>query len=258
MVDGQFREKTYGAEYFSMQDFPINEFEVIFVEFYTKVPDHVREQKNVKVITLDNPDDRIYHSSFCFNRGIIEAKGDIIIIPDADTIVRPDFLSGIFAIHAAYENLALYCYRYDEAGPGKLESLAFWELEKNCILKNTMNYGGCLSVRKKWLLEINGYEQHKMMESGFHANGLDMYTRFKSYGMAIMWANPEKLKLFHPWHINTTVPAHQYQIQKSLIAWKLRNMQYLAINGIDPSKNNAYFNEEKFVRENHELIRSVI
>jgi len=90
MIDGQFREKTYGAEYFSRQDFPENEFEVIWVEFYTKVPEHVRAQKNVKVVTLNNPDDKMYHSSYCFNRGIVEAKGELIVIPDADQIVKPD------------------------------------------------------------------------------------------------------------------------------------------------------------------------
>jgi hypothetical protein len=247
MIDGQFRENTFGAEYFSKQDFPANEFEVIWVEFYSKVPEHVRVQKNVKVVTLNNPDDKMYHSSYCFNRGIVEATGELIVIPDADQIVKPDFLSKLFAIHTAYDKLVVYPYRYDEVKKGELKSVDFDELEKKCLLKNPMNYGGCLSVRKKWLLEINGYEQHKIMESGFHANGMDMYTRFKNLGLAVMWAN--ELKLFHPYHENTLAPADQYYIQKDLIDWRFRNMEYLAIDGIDKTKNSKTFNEPAFMNQ---------
>jgi hypothetical protein len=247
MIDGQFRENTFGAEYFSKQDLPESEFEVIWVEYYSKVPDHVRAQKNVRVITLNNPVETMYHSSRCFNRGIIEAKGEVLVIPDADQIVKPDFLRGLYDIHSKYDRLVCYAYRYDEIEKGKLVNHTIEELEEKCVLKNPMNYGGCLSVRKKWMMSINGYEQHRIFESGFHANGMDLYTRFKNYGLAVMWAND--LKLFHPWHENTLVGADQYLIQKELINWRFRNLEYLAIDGIDPSLNNGNFNEEKFYRE---------
>jgi hypothetical protein len=243
MIDGQFRENTFGAEYFSHQDVPDDSYEVIWVEFYSNVP--VRAQKKVRVITLNNPDDKIYHSSYCFNRGIVESTGELIVIPDADQLVRPDFLRRLSAIHLAYDKLVVYAYRYDEVEKGALKSLDFDELEKKCILKNPLNYGGCLSVRKKWLFEINGYEQHRIFGSGFHANGMDMCTRFKNLGLAIMWA-PE-LKLYHPWHENTRVPADQYCIQKDIIQWRARNRGYLAIDGIEESKNLKTFNETAFM-----------
>ena len=139
----------------------------------------------------------------------------------------------------------VYPHRYDEMKKGDLENFEFDELEKKCKLKNPLNYGGCLSVRKKWLLEINGYEQHKIMESGFHANGADMYTRFKNFGLAIMWATD--LRLYHPWHANTLVNADEYQIQNELINWRFRNLEYLAINGIESEKNTKNFNETAFM-----------
>jgi hypothetical protein len=58
------------------------------------------------------------------------------------------------------ENLVVYPYRYDEEETNKLNNVTFQELESKCVLRNPLNYGGCLSVRKKWLLKINGYEQH--------------------------------------------------------------------------------------------------
>ena len=233
MVDGNFRENVFGAKYFSNQDFPDSEYEVIWVEFYERAHPEVYKQKKVKVITLNKKG--TYHSSFCFNKGIMEARGEVIVIPDADQIVRPDFLKKVWRIHESFEKLVVYGYRYDEAEKGSLKSLDFEELEKKTFLRNPTNYGGCLTVRKKWLIEINGYEQHEIFSTGFHANGLDIYTRFKNYGLAIMWH--KGLKLYHPWHPFTLKYTVEQKIQKKIIEWRRKNLNYLAFNGIDRKKN---------------------
>jgi hypothetical protein len=245
MVDGGFRESTYGAEYFSRQDFPENDFEVLWVEFYSRVPGSVTEQHKVRVLTLNNPPDREYHSSYCFNKGIESARGELIVIPDADQIVKPDFLEKLWEMHSRFGDLVIYTYRYDEIRAGELKSLDWDELEEKCLLVNPINYGGCLSVRKKWLLEINGYEQHRFFSSGFHANGMDVYTRFKNLGLPVMWA--PHLKLFHPWHPNTLALVKQYQLQKEVIEWRSRTLQYLALDGLDPGRNYRHFDERSFM-----------
>ena len=245
MVDGGFRENTYGAKYFSEQDFPEDDFEVFWVEFYSRVPNSVSAQHKVQVLTLNNPLDKEYHSSFCFNKGIESAQGELIVIPDADLIVKPEFLSKLWEMHARYEDLVIYPYRYDEVHSGELKSVEWAELEDKCILKNPINYGGCLSVRKKWLIEINGYEQHRFFSSGYHANGLDIYTRFKNLGLAIMWTSCAKL--FHPWHPNTLAAADQYKLQQEFIEWRFCNLQYLALSGIDPARNYKHFDEQTFL-----------
>ena len=233
MIDGGFRENTYGAKYFSEQDFPSNDYEVIWVEYFSQPNAEVLKNSKIRVITLNRED--IYHSSFCFNRGIYEAKGELLVIPDADQIVYPDFLSRIWALHSQYDKLAVYCYRYDEISRNSLKSFDFEELEKKCILKNPLNYGGCLTVRKKWMLELNGYEQHPIFGTGYHANGLDIYTRFKNLGLAIRWE--PTLKIFHPWHAFTLMPNKIYDSQKKLIEWRKKNIQWTALEGLDSSKN---------------------
>lgn len=248
MVDGGFREKSFGAKYFSRQEFE-GDFEVIWVEFYDKVQAPLKAQEHFKITTLNNSRDKVYHSSYCFNEGIRLSQGELLIIPDADQIVKPDFMQKVWDIQRRYEKLVVYAYRYDEVARNSLASFDFYELEKKCILKNPLNYGGCLTVRKKWLLEINGYEEHGIFSSGFHANGLDIYTRFKSFGMAVMWA-PE-LKLYHPWHENTRVAADQYVIQKELVEWRHRRMEYLAIDGIAKEKNDTSFDEAAFMKHFH-------
>jgi hypothetical protein len=235
MIDGSFRENTFCAKYFSRQNFPDNDYELIWVEYYDTPNASVRQLPKVNVITLNRSG--TYHSSYCFNRGIAEARGEVIVIPDADQIVAPDFLANVWALHGVYEKLVVYGYRYDEIKKGALQSHAFDELENKCIQKNPVNYGGCLTVRKKWLLEVNGYEQHPVFASGFHANGLDMYTRFKNFGLAIQWE--PSLKLYHPWHTLTLTSNKSYGPQLELIEWRKKNLQWLAFEGIDSAKNIA-------------------
>lgn len=233
MVDGGFRENTFGAKYFSHQDFPRDQYEVIWVDYYDKISPNVASNPKIKAIALNKKG--IYHSSYCFNEGINKAKGEIIIIPDADQIVMPDFLSRVWDSHKNYEKLVVYGYRYDEVKEGVLNSLDFKEIENKCILKNPLNYGGCLTVRKKWLLEMNGYEQHGVFRTGFHANGLLMYSRFKNMGIAVQW--DQSLRLYHPWHPFTLSGSCEYSAQQKVIEWIQSNMYWKAIEGIDPTKN---------------------
>ena len=235
MIDGSFRENTFGAEYFCKQDFPSNEFEVIWVEFYEKANPTVYKHPAVQVICLNKHPGTTYHSSSCFNEGIKRARGEVIIIPDADVIVTPDFIQKTWDIHQAYEKLVVYGYRYNEVDTNPLQALTFEELRQKCVLTNPTNYGGCLTVRKKWLMAINGYDQTPIFETGFHANGRDMYTRLRNYGLAIQWE--PSLRLYHPRHPFTAEQAPAYEKQRKLINWRSKNMEYLPFEGIDPMLN---------------------
>ena len=235
MIDGGFRENTFGAKYFTEQDFLETEFEVIWVDYFNKINPDVDKLSGVKSISLNKRG--TYHSSYCFNEGIRAASGELLVITDADQIVRPNFLSTIWEVHQQCQQMAVYCYRYDELKKGTLSSLGWDELDNKCVLKNTSNYGGCLTVRKKWLLEVNGYEQHQVFATGFHANGLDMYTRLKNLGLAISWNRD--LKLYHPWHPNTLLPDAAYDGQFRLIEWRKQHLRSMCFEGVDPTLNTT-------------------
>jgi len=233
MVDGGFRENVFAAEYFSKQSLPENEYEIIWVDYYDAPHPNLAQHPKVKVICLDRTG--VYHSSYCFNRGISEAKAEVVVVPDADLIVDEYFLERVWEQHQSYEELALYGYRYDEVEQGSLDSFDFAELQRKCVFKNPSNYGACLSVRKKWLLQINGYEQHPLFQTGNHANGFDIYTRFKNLGLAVKW--DRNLKLYHPWHFFTLEFAAEHAAQLKLIEWRKHNLHTYAIEGIDASRN---------------------
>ena len=106
MVDGGFRENIFGVEYFLKQTFDVNEYETIWVEYYDSPHHALADYPQTKVIKLNRKDK--YHPYRCFNRGIAEAKGDLLVIPDADVIVENDFLKKVYDVHQAYEKLVVY------------------------------------------------------------------------------------------------------------------------------------------------------
>ena len=225
MVDGGFRENCFGAQYFAEQDFPSREYEIIWVDFYNKVHPELINYPQVKIITLDKKG--LYHSSYCFNAGIKKAKGELLVIPDADVMVEKDFLTTVYEEHCKTPNLAMYFYRLvQEEESFKKDDLSFEYIKQTCKLKGSSleNYGGCLTVRKRWLEEIGGYELHRAFASGAHANGKDVYTRLKNLGLYIKW-HPGKF-IYHPWHPGT---AYVWADRKR-VKWQLEIVKYRGVN----------------------------
>jgi hypothetical protein len=225
MVDGGFRERIFGVEYFSQQDFPPQEYEILWVDFYDKAHPQLKNYPQVKVITLDKQG--IYHSSYCFNAGIKKARGEILVIPDADVMVEEDFLTAVYKEHHKLPGLVMYFHRLiQEEKSYKSDDLSFRYIQQSCqrMVSNPENYGGCITVRKKWLEEIGGYELHRAFASGAHANGKDVYTRLKNLGLYVKW-HPHKF-LYHPWHPGTGyVRADQKRVK-----WQLEIVKYRAVN----------------------------
>ena len=234
MVDGGFREQIDGAKYFSDQDFPENRFEVFWIEYFDKAHPELAGYPSVRTITLGRTG--TYHSSHCFNRGILEASGEILVIPDADVMVERSFLSTVYEEHRGDPELVLYFHRLcqsRDAHKALDRTLDTVKATSAIRLYGIENHGGCLSVRKKWLLEIDGYETHEAFAGGNHANGKDVYTRLKNLGLRIKW-HPRRF-LYHPWHPGTSGEGHDRKRltwQKSLIQYKGIHLMTTAFEGI--------------------------
>lgn len=240
MVDGLFRESFHSIDFYGRQTVSQEDYELIWVEYYDKInPDLTKEIEkypNFRVVNLNKSG--IYHSSYCFNEGIKQANGELIFIPDADVIVEENFLEKVWQDHQSNDKLVMYFYRYNEPEDKHFNKVDIDHLRKVCVLTNPSNFGGCLSVRKKWLLEINGYEQHPLFESGFHANGRDIYTKLKNLGLHVKW-HPQ-LKLYHPWHSFTLASSLNYEIQQAVIDYRSVNLLTTSFQGINSNLNTDF------------------
>jgi hypothetical protein len=225
MVDGGFRERISAAASFSRQDFPAAQYEIIWVEYFARAHGELQGLPRVRVITLNR--DGPYHSSYCFNAGIRAAAGELLVIADGDVMVEEDFLSAVVEEHGRHDGLAMYFYRFcQEESLFKKEdvSLDYVRKTSRLLLADVENYGGCLTIRKKWLLAVNGYEQHRAFASGHHANGKDVYTRLKNLGLCVKW-QPGKF-LYHPWHPGTHGRGRDERRSK----WQQEIIKYRGVN----------------------------
>jgi len=241
MVDGGFREKFHALDYFSRQTLPAEEFEIIWVEYTDRLAPQVDGREGVRTFCLGRRDEPQV-LGYAYNKGIVEARGEVLVIPDADVACEPDLLERILAEHERCEDLVLYVLRLDQPPGEAREEFDLEYLKSTCSVKHTYNFGGCTTVRRRWLLEMNGYEQLPFF-AGYHYLGGDNYIRFKNRGLKIMW-HPT-LRVYHPWH--ALPPAEKFDTvsrQEALIMRRAATWDWMAYDGIDPARNRPYDPDE--------------
>jgi len=204
MIDGSFREGFHILDCLSRQSLPRADYEVIWVEFFGKPAPQVAARVDVQEVCLNNLPETRYHAAACFNEGIRRSRGEVIVIPDADIVVSDRFLQAVWEEHSRFDRLVVYFHRWDQRRKKRTDDVSIERLQADCELRDPTNYGGCVSVRKKWLLEINGYEQHRAFAGEYHAAGLELCTRLQNLGLAVMWHPTERI--YHPWHPGTGWP----------------------------------------------------
>lgn len=208
--DANFREHTHTIDFFAKQEFAQADFEVIWVDFYSsnnRVRQKIEGYPNVRLVTLENPPDTAWHLGRCINAGVKASSGGLLVIPDGDIVVEPDFLYYIWQVHQEIQDLVLYFPRYDEpqqAGSNQSRNSISY-LQQHSVLRVATNYAGCLSLRREIFERIKGYETHAAF-AGSGINGMETYIRLRNAGMPIKWT-PDK-KIYHPWHQNTGLPGH--------------------------------------------------
>lgn len=243
MVDGAFRERYDSIDFMARQTFSPEDYELIWVEYFDRIDSDL--QRRIDAARARGLDFRAaalgrggpYHSSYCFNHGIDQARGELVVIPDADVIVEPDFLQAVWADHQASEKLVTYYHRYNEPAEARADVVSLEHLREVCELTNPSNHGACLATRRQWLVEINGYEQSPIFATGFHANDKDVYARLCSLGLMVRW-NPD-VKLFHPWHAMTGAVTPHYKPQLDVVNWRGRTLSTRAFEGLDPTWNTT-------------------
>ncbi len=200
--DASFRESFHTVDSYGQQDYPKDEFEFFYCDFYNNKKNELIEKlnkyPNTQLINLDNNTKEQWHLGKTINKGISKSNGDILIIPDGDIIVPHDFLRNIEQLfNNSSDNLVCYFRRWDEPEEKhNNQSYQIKYLSKVCKLNNMTNYGGCFAIKRSTFEKIGFYEEHSVF-SGPGANGLEQFKRFRNAGLSIMWSD---MKIFHPFH----------------------------------------------------------
>lgn len=203
--DACFRESYHTVDSFCSQSYDTNFFEFIWVEYYKNdnpvLNDKILKYTNAKLINLNNSQDEPWHLGKCINAGIRESNGEIVIIPDGDIIVQPDFLQNIDTILKNKNSLVVYFRRWDEPETEgqKKPTLDINRLKKVCRLHNPTNYAGTVALNRETLAAVGGYEEH-IVFSKAGANGLELYIRLRNASFPILW---HEIPIYHPYHPNT-------------------------------------------------------
>ena len=237
LIDGSFRERFHAVDAFANQTFPAEQYEIIWVEHYDRVDPALQERAarypNLRIITLGREGD--YHSAYCRNAGVRLSRGELIVYADGDVVPEPTVLQALWDQHQKTDELVVFLYRHDEPQAVHRDDWDLAHLQTHGKIGNTTNYGACMSVRKKWIVAINGWEQHPAFGSHINAHGTDMYIRFKNLGLAVKW-DPH-IRLYHPWHPLTDVGSYAYVVQSAFSSYQAKKLVTVAYDGLDPARN---------------------
>ena len=201
--DGNFRENLHTIRFFGEQRMAHEEYEFLWVDYYGSndaVRSAMERYPNFRVVTLDRDPSETWHLGHCINEGARQSRGTLLVIPDGDIAVGPDFLEYV-AAECGQSDHVTYFRRYDELERDACEASTrdLAHLEQRCKLLNPLNYAGCLVLHRETFEKVNGYEEHPLF-SGPGMNAMETYVRLRNAGCSVRWSDR---KIYHPWHPNT-------------------------------------------------------
>jgi hypothetical protein len=217
LLDWSVRESFHLLDFLTRQTVPREDFEVIIIEYYSRVSEALRPF-SVQVDTwlvLDMPPNVYYHKHLMYNAGITVANGDIIMIGDSDAMVKPTFIETIVQNFDTEPNLVyhidqfrnlrrdFYPFNYpgfdDVLGEGAINNVD----GKTAGVLDTVdpihsrNYGACMCARRSDMIAIGGADMH-IDYLGHICGPYDMTFRLMNYGRREVWDMKEFT--YHTWH----------------------------------------------------------
>lgn len=256
--DCSFRNFFHLIDAMLIQEYSKDKFELIYVEQRNKETANLYNHKiglksledrynetmdlmNIKVIYLNDDTDTPYHLGKCINKGIEEAKGNIISVMDGDLLLPTYFLE---ELDNAHKTRGVYnLYRKMATKPVGVDVtnwtegiIDFEKCLEVCSNKNKQipirvsNKGPMISARKEHWLSVGGYDNHIIWSTGLSRLGQDVTTRLE------IMLGKESVALqnvfaVHPYHPTgfrraTYKSTKLLSLQQKLIDWAKENKVY--------------------------------
>lgn len=226
LLDWSCRESLHVLHYLSRQTVPRDQYEIIWIEYYSKRADQIEEGlKDCAArgkppivdqwIVMGMPGNVHYHKHLMYNIGIVISRGKIVTLCDSDAIVRDTFVETIIRSFEKEPNIVLhldevrnndrrfYPFNYPniEEVRGKgcinwMDGMTTGLFDKEDPL-HTLNYGACMSARREDLIKIGGADEN-IEYLGHICGPYEMTFRLSNTGKKEVWHQEEFL--YHVWH----------------------------------------------------------
>ena len=229
LLDWSCRESYHMLHYLNNQTISRDKYEIIWIEYFSRrakeLDDILRKNSEDgshpsidKWLILGIPEGTYYHKHLMYNIGVVHSGGEIVVICDSDTIVRPTFVESILNTIETNKDIVLhldevrtssrkfYPFNYPSFDEIFMEGCINWEngktkglLDKEDSL-HTRNYGACFAALREDIVQIGGADEH-IDFLGHICGPYDLTFRLANYGKTKTWHQSEFL--FHTWHPGT-------------------------------------------------------
>jgi hypothetical protein len=217
LLDWSVRESFHLLHYLARQDVARDDFEVIVIEYYSRVSDAIRkfEDQVDTWLLLEMPEDCYYHKHLMYNAGIVAARGEICVICDSDAMVKPGFIRAIVEVFRKEPQVVLHLdqFRNNRRDFYPFNYPSFEAVEGEGCINNaggrtagildrrdaihSRNYGACMCARRSDLIGIGGADEHVDFV-GHICGPYDMTFRLVNHGRRELWHPAEFM--YHTWH----------------------------------------------------------
>lgn len=217
LLDWSVRESFHLLHYLARQDVPRDSFEVLVIEYYSRVGEAIRkfEEEVDTWLLLEMPEDCYYHKHLMYNAGIVLARGEILVICDSDAMVKPAFIRAVVGEFEKDPRVVLHLdqFRNNRRDFYPFNFPSFEEVEGAGCINNasgrtagildrrdplhSRNYGACMCASRTDLVAIGGADEHVDFV-GHICGPYDMTFRLVNHGRKELW-HPSEF-LYHTWH----------------------------------------------------------
>ena len=216
-LDWSVRESFHILHYLAKQTVDRDRFEVIVVEYYSRISDAIRKYEDQvdTWVVLEIPEDACYHKHLMYNAGIVLSRGKIVAIGDSDAMVQERFIESILQAFQQHPKIVLHLdqFRNNRRDFYPFNFPSFDEVAgEGCINHmngktsglcddmdplHTRNYGACMCALRDDLIAIGGADEH-IDYLGHICGPYEMTFRLSNYGRREIWLQDEFT--YHTWH----------------------------------------------------------
>lgn len=197
LLDWSVRESFHSLYWLNKQNIQRDMYELIWIELYERIIPEVID--NVDVYLTCNQKG-MYHKHHGYNIGLLQSKGQVVVICDSDAVFPPDFIESIIKTFEMYEDkepksMVLFHYEWRTSSKYPKDMRDISELKKYTWKDLWPNVGACMSFRRIDAVRFGGFDEHKSFR-GYMCGPYDLGWRLINAGIPEFWHDPN-VALYH-------------------------------------------------------------